>query len=166
MDRKKFVKITSMVSAGVVVGFDLSARTSHHLVDIGTPNFHVRHGLYNLQVVPEREFFVQRDVFGREGLSEVSNERISTIRLRYGAAEVFAILDENGLTNSSDRLSVQKLSKNRTYKIDVGSCLIFSEFERFRVDGVSVSENQACITRKGSMEVASNRDQYLVIYKL
>ena len=84
MDRRKFIQLTGLTSLGMLLGVNAMAGSTAEpaIVFIGTPNVHGRHGLYCLDnPMGNNGLTIQRDVLTQNGLDQIIDNRITTIKL-------------------------------------------------------------------------------------
>lgn len=141
MERSTFIKLTGLTTFGIMAGGNLFASVfeSQELLEIDAPKIHVRHGYFNLQEANQSGFYIQRDVFNKNGLEGISDNRMTSIKVSDKNITHFGILDKTGFKSKSKRFSTVRLKANRATSIQVDSRnLIFSEFDEFVVDGVKI----------------------------
>ncbi len=172
MERRTFIKLSGLTTFGLLAGGNLIASAfnmkNYQLVEINLPNIHVRHGFFNLQTANQNRLAVQRDIFNQNGLEEISEYRMVSIKISEGHKESFGITNKNGFKSKSNRLSAIQLKANGSKSINVDSpSLIFAEFNRLTINGVLVENNQAFIQySKKELEIKSESNQSVFIYKI
>ena len=170
MERRTFIKLSTLTSFGLIVGGNVFASVfkNEELIEIEAPNIHVRHGIFNLQATNHNGLHIQRDVFNRNGLEEISEDRMVSIKISDNNKDSFCTIDKTGLHGKSRKLSAVKLKANnsRSIKIDSPS-LIFSEHDDFLIDGMLILKQQAIMKKQRCVvKLRSTKDQHLVIYNI
>ena len=172
MDRKSFIRLTGLTTFGLMAGDNLFASafkmSENKLIEIKPPNIHIRHGFFSLQVPNENGLHIQRDIFNQNGLEEISEDRMVSIKISGEHKESFGIINKKGFKSKSKRLSAINLKANSSKSIIVDSpCLVFSEHDDFLVDGISFSKQQAIkIHQSCLVKLTSTEAQHLIIYNI
>ena len=173
MNRKTFIKLTSLAAVGTFFGLNALAENVQHtsafIINIEKPKIHVRHGLFNLHTATFSEKIgIQRDIFNRNGLAEISDDRMTTIKLKNGKNEVFALLQNDIFESDSPQLTAFQLQENETFFIDINAeMLIFSEFHDFYINDMKVQIEPAFLKKEqGKIKLFSKTKQYIFVYQL
>ena len=172
MERRGFIKRVGLSTAGVMIGSSLFAsvfkRKQFELIEIDFPRIHVRHGFYNLQGSSDKGLQIQRDVFNENGLEQISENRMVSVKVSDSGKENFGILDKEEFKSKSNKLSALKLKANELIYVNVDApCLIFSEIGTLIISGKVVNSNQAIsLTSKKGVALNSEVNQSVFIYKL
>lgn len=168
MKRGTFLKITSISSLGLFLGFDVLARAnaSNSILSISAPTIHGRHGLYNLHNSESDELMIQRDVLTRNGLTDFSKERITTVTINDGKHKFFGMIGDGSFLCEADNVSVYQLKKGRSYDLEIPkNSLVFSELHPVSINGNGLSNEQAFFQKNDAkLKVISTEEQYLVVY--
>ena len=131
MERRTFIKLSGLTTIGLLAGNNVLAFTEkrdYKLIPIQAPKIHIRHGNFNLQSVNNGSFNIQRDIFTKDGSDKISTHRMVSIKIKDGKKETYGILRKSEIKNSSQQLSVIKLTPKKTSSIVVTeSSVIFSE---------------------------------------
>jgi len=169
MERRTFVKLVGLSSAGLAVGNESLAITTHkQVISINEPKVHVRHGLFNLQNqgLNNKDFFVQRDIFCRNGLNDISSDRISTISVKYDGKESFGIISNNVFNSKTTKIQAIRLTKNRSKHIKIKRpSLIFGEFAEFTADNAKINSDRSLLVDASEIKFTSKEDQYIILYE-
>ena len=172
MERRHFIALTGLSTLGLLAGSNLFAsvfkEVNHELIEIKPPTIHVRHGVFNLQTTRHNGIKIQRDIFNRDGLSQISHRRIVSIKISDSNKETFGISEASGFRSESNKLTALKLIANKTISINIDSpSAIVSEFEEIYINTLLVNNNQAFVQySKAETRILSNYDQSIFIYKL
>jgi len=172
MDRKSFIRLVGLTSFGLMAGSNLFASAlkmrENQFIEIKPPNVHVRHGFFNLQVSNENGLHIHRDIFNQNGLEEISEHRMVSIKISEDHKENFGIINKKGFQSKSKRLSGINLKANSSKSIKVNSpSFIFSEYDDFLVDGIPFSKQQAVkIQQPCLVKLTSKKTQHLIIYSI
>ena len=172
MERKSFIRLTGLTAIGYAAGGSLFAsafkRDSYRLVGIEPPKIHVRHGLFNVQTTKLSGLHVQRDIFNKNGLDALSDNRILSLMISDSNKKTFGVGDQQGFTSKSDKLSVIKIESGTTVSVKIDSpSLLFAEFGELSVNDILVKNDQAMIQYSNAeVKISSLASQLLFIYKL
>ena len=172
MQRKTFIRVSALTTIGLWAGLDLFAinTVKPSIISLQEPTLHVRHGLFDLQSPASKEggLFIQRDVFTKSGLEQVSLERMTSIEIKDKSMEAFGVLNENGFECNSTKISAIKLKKNQSYSIDLKHpSLLFAEIYNLKIDGREIKKDQGIvINQSAKIEVVSEEDQYIILYAI
>ena len=171
MKKRTFIRLSGLTSIGILAGGNLFASSfkirNQQFINIEAPNIHVRHGFFNIQTANHNGLYVQRDIFNKNGLEALSDDRIVSIKISDQEIETYGISDNTGFNSKSNKLVAIKLEANKTtsIKIDTPS-LIFSEHGKIELNGMSVSMNQAVIQDSSiELELLSESNQSVFIYE-
>lgn len=170
MERRSFISLAGLTTFGLMAGSNLFASVfkNRELIEIEPPNIHVRHGFFNIQTANRNGIFIQRDIFNQNGLEEISEDRMVSIKISEEHKESFGIINKKGFQSKSKRLSAINLKVNSSKTIKVDSpCLIFSEHDDFIVDGISFSNQEAVkIHQPCLVKLTSTKAQHLILYTI
>ena len=170
MERRDFIRFTGLTTLGLITGSNLLASAftaaKHEFIEIKPPKIHVRHGLFNVHSNKNNGLHIQRDIFNGNGLEQISEERMASIKISDITGETFGISDKNEFKSNSSLLTAIKLVANKATSIKIDSpSIVFSEFEELSVNGALVKNDRAILqTSKAELRVLSNKNQYLFIY--
>jgi|TARA_B110000091_G_scaffold212327_1_gene258816 hypothetical protein len=170
MERSTFIKLAGLTTFGFMTVGNLFASVfkRQELIEIDTPSIHLRHGVFNLQITKYDGFHIQRDIFNRNGLEKISEDRITSIKISDKDIENYVTLSKIGFNSNSKGLYAIKLKANRTSSMEINSpSLIFSEHDEFLVDGIFISKQQAVMKHQPCLvKLTSTKEQYLIIYNI
>ena len=172
MERRSFIRLTSLTSIGLLAGGNLFAstfkNTNHELIEIEAPTIHVRHGSFNIQPSNQNKINIQRDIFNANGLEQLSENRMVSIKVTNNNSSTFGVLGNKNIKSNDEKLVSIKLSQNNSKSVKVTSpSIIFSEYDEISVNGIILKKNQAYIQYVNSeISLLSKRNQAVLIYKL
>jgi hypothetical protein len=162
MERDTFIKLSGLTAIGFL------QFKNHELIEITPPTLHNSHGLFNIQDIKKNHLYIQRDLFNKNGLQIITENRISSIKISNGNIENFGVLSKNGFKTASKNLSAIALNSGKTTAIQIDSqSIIFSEYDSLTIEGLVMANNYAFIQHaKGEIAITSKVNQSLFIYKL
>jgi len=171
MERSSFIRLTGLATFGLMAGGNLFASAPKirkpQLIEIKPPKLHVRHGFLNLQSDNQKGLHIQRDVFNKNGLQTISEDRMVSIKISDENKETFGIKDKIGFESKSKNFSALQLRANSTTSIKVDSpSLLFSEFGGLTINGILVENNRAFYQKsKGEVTIFTKTNQCVFVYK-
>lgn len=171
MDRRRFIRLTGLTSFAFLAGSSLMAavfnRKSASVIPIGAPSVHVRHGNFNLQMEKPSGLHIQRDIFNKNGLPNIAEDRMVSVRISEQEKETFGVCDSTGFQSESKNLTCISLKANTPSKIDLeSSSIVFAEFEEVLIDGASIKSNEAFTPGDSQIHtLISAVDQSVFVYK-
>ena len=172
MERRNFIKLAGFTTFGLMSVNNIFASNlkllSYELIEIVPPNVHVRHGFFNVQKKENKAFHIQRDIFNNDGLENISDDRMASIKISDKNIESYGILDKTNFNSKSKRLSAISLRANKSTSMKLDSpCIIFAEYNKLTINGVVVEKDQAFVqySRK-EIVILSESNQSVFIYKI
>ena len=172
MGRRNFIRLTGLTTFGLIAGRNLFAsvfkEVNYELIEIKPPKIHVRHGLFNIHSTTNNRLHIQRDIFNGNGLEQISEERMVSIKISDINGETFGISNKKEFKSKSSKLTAMKLSKHQSSMISIDSpSIIFSEFDGLHIDGINIKNDQAFLQNHSvEMKISSEANQFVFVYKI
>ena len=171
MERATFIKLSGLtaigfLTSGIIFSAELN-RKNYRSIKISLPNLHARHGFFNLQNVKKGELHIQRDLFNKNGLQTISNNRMTSLKISHKNEDFYGILNLQGFKTNSKQISSIKLLANNRTTINLDSqSLLFSEYDSIAINGIDFESDIAYLQNKsGKVTISSKIDQSIFVYK-
>jgi len=170
MNRRDFTlkSLLALVGVSILPTSSLFSKSNaFHLLDIGLPNEHVRHGLLNnihFTSIPPLGLKIKRDIFFKNGIEKsIDNSDSYLITIKSKGKIISFFSSNNEVYKNGIKITKRMLQKDEKHLINYKKSFIFSINGNLNAEGIKIGSKQGIILNRPI--TISGKGEYIIIEK-